>query len=72
MATLLTSHNSGHFGDPHNLSHFSHSSNVIPVVRHRPKQNRVTWETPNSEAIPLLQEPIGVLASYTTHAQTQV
>jgi hypothetical protein len=27
MASLLTSHNSGHFGDPHNLSHFSHSSN---------------------------------------------
>jgi hypothetical protein len=41
-------------------------------VRHRPEQNRVTWETPSSEAIPLLQEPIGVLASYVTHAQTQV
>jgi hypothetical protein len=27
MASLLTSHNSGHFGDPHNLSHFSHSNN---------------------------------------------
>jgi hypothetical protein len=26
-------------------------------VRHRPEQNRVTWETPSSEAIPLLQEP---------------
>ncbi len=27
MASLLTSHNSGHFSDPHNLSNFSHSSN---------------------------------------------
>ena len=35
-------------------------------------RNRVTWENPSSEAIPLLQEPIGVLASYATHAQTQV
>ncbi len=40
---------------------------AIPPVRHRPEQNRVTWETPSSEAIPLLQEPIGVLASYATH-----
>ncbi len=42
------------------------------TVRHRPEQNRVTWETPSSEAITLLQEPIGVLASYAAHAQTQV
>jgi hypothetical protein len=42
------------------------------AVRHRPEQNRVTWETPSSEVIPLLQEPIGVLASYATHAQMQV
>ncbi len=42
---------------------------LLQPVRHRPEQNRVTWETPSSEAIPLLQEPIGVLASYATHAQ---
>ncbi len=38
----------------------------INIVQHRPEQNRVTWETPSSVAIPLLQEPIGVLASYAT------
>ncbi len=41
-------------------------------VRHKPEMNRVTWETPSSEAIPLLQEPIGLLASYARHAQMQV
>jgi hypothetical protein len=41
-------------------------------VRHRPEQNRVTWETPSSVAFPLLQEPIGLLASYAPHAQMQV
>ncbi len=46
-------------------------SNFISV-RHRPEQNRVTWETASNEAIPLLQEAIGVLPSYTTHVQTQV
>jgi hypothetical protein len=35
---------------------------LFAVVRHRPEQNRVTWETPSSEAIPLLQEPIGANA----------
>ncbi len=44
-------------------------SSLSDSVRHRPEQNRVTWETPSSEAIRLLQEPIGVLASYATHAQ---
>ncbi len=44
----------------------------ITAVRHRPEQNRVTWETPSSEAIPLLQEPIGLLASYAPHEQIQV
>jgi hypothetical protein len=42
------------------------------IVRHRPEQNRVTWETPSSVVFPLLQEPIGVLASYAPHAQMQV
>jgi hypothetical protein len=39
-----------------------------------PDRNRVTWETPSSEAIPTVktQKPIGVRASYATHAQTQV
>ncbi len=41
----------------------------IHSVWHRPEQIRVTWETPSSEAIPLLQEPIGVLASYAPYAQ---
>jgi hypothetical protein len=45
---------------------------LMITVRHRPEQNRVTWETPSSEEIPLLQEPIGELPSYVTHAQTQV
>jgi len=38
-------------------------------VRHRPKQNRVTWETPSSEAVVPLQELVGVLASYVPHAK---
>jgi hypothetical protein len=42
------------------------------VVLHRPEQNRVTWETPSSEAFVLLQEPVGVLASYIPHTQMQV
>jgi hypothetical protein len=48
--------------------------NLSPItpVRHRPEQNRVTWETPSSEAIPLLPEQIGVLASYATRTQMQV
>jgi hypothetical protein len=50
------------------ISMFKH----FPSVRHRPDQNRVTWETPSSKAIPLLQEPIGVLASYVTHVEMQV
>ncbi len=37
---------------------------TIAPVRHRPEQNRVTWETLSSEAFTLLQEPVGVLASY--------
>ncbi len=37
-------------------------------VRHRPEQNRVTWETPTSEAFVPLQEPVAVLASYVPHA----
>jgi hypothetical protein len=41
-------------------------------VRHRPEQNRVTGETPSSEAFVPLQEPVGVLASYVPHAQMQV
>jgi hypothetical protein len=44
----------------------------VATVRHRPEQKRVTWETPSSEAIPLLQEPVGVLASYAPHEQMQV
>ena len=42
------------------------------IVRHRTEQNRVTWETPSSEAFPLLQESVGVLASYVPHTQMQV
>jgi hypothetical protein len=45
---------------------------IMGCVRHRPEQNRVTWETPSSESFPLLQEPVGVLASYVTHVQMQV
>jgi hypothetical protein len=41
-------------------------------VQHRPKQNRVTWKTPSSEAFVPLQELVGVLASYVPHAQMQV
>ncbi len=42
------------------------------TVRHGPEQNRVTWETPSSEAFVPLQEPVGVLASYVPLAQMQV
>ncbi len=42
------------------------------LVRHRPEQNRVTWKTPSSRAFVPLQEPVGVLASYVSHAQMQV
>jgi hypothetical protein len=41
-------------------------------VRHRPEQNRVTWETPSSEVFVPLQEQVGVLASYVPYAQMQV
>jgi hypothetical protein len=37
-----------------------------------PDRNRATWETPSIEAIPPLQEPLGVLASYAIHGQMQV
>ena len=33
-----------------------------------PDRNRVTWETPSSEAFTLLPEPVGVFASYVPHA----
>ncbi len=42
------------------------------AVQHRPEQNRVTWETPSSEAFIPLQEPVGILASYVPHVQMQV
>ncbi len=42
------------------------------IVRHRPEQNRVTWETTSSEAFVPLQELVGVLASYGPHAKMQV
>ena len=35
-------------------------------VGHRPRPNRVTWETPSREAIPFLWKPLGVRASYAT------
>jgi hypothetical protein len=41
----------------------AHTLATVLTVRHKPEQNRITWETPSSEEIPLLQEPIGVLAS---------
>ncbi len=31
-----------------------------------PDRNRVTWETPSSEAIPFRRKPLGVRPSYTT------
>ncbi len=31
-----------------------------------PDRNRVTWETPSSEAIPFRRKPLGVRASYAT------
>jgi hypothetical protein len=60
------------YSDVGGTSTNNNNNNINNYVRHRPEQNRVTWETPSSEAIPLLQEPIGVLASYATHVQTQV
>ncbi len=53
-------------------SAFCKINSWIVNVRHRPEQNRVTWETPSSVVFPLLQEPIGVLASYAPHVQMQV
>jgi hypothetical protein len=50
----------------------AHTLATVSTVRHRPEQNRVTWKTPSSEAFTLLQEPVGVLASYLPHAQMQV
>ncbi len=44
---------------------------TIAGDQHRPEENRVTWETPSSVVFPLLQEPIGVLASYAPHVQMQ-
>jgi hypothetical protein len=41
---------------------------LYTVVWHRLEQNRVTWETPSSEAIPLLQKPIGLLRAQSANA----
>ncbi len=45
---------------------------VFLGVRHRHKQNRVTWKTLSSEAFVPLQEPVDAFASYVPHAQMQV
>jgi hypothetical protein len=50
----------------------SRAAMILMSVRHRPEQNRVTWETPSSVVFPLLHEPIGVLASYAPRANAGI